>query len=146
MRIRGEGEEMKRAILIVDDEKRVLFVLRNALMKLEDGFEVLTAATAGEGLRKVEEVTFDLIITDLIMPGMDGIEFTERIREMDDSPAVVWMTAYGCPSFQDDADRLRVYRCIEKPLEIGEFRRVARQALTEGGQGGDGGSEFDIAS
>ncbi len=137
---------MRRVILIVDDEERVLFVLRNALTKLEDGFEVVTAATAVEGLRKAEDVSFDLIITDLIMPDMDGIEFTERLRERDDSPAVVWMTAYGCPSFQDDADRLGVYRCIEKPLEIGEFRRVARQALTEGRQRGDGGSEFDMAS
>lgn len=146
MRIRGESEEMKRAILIVDDEKRVLFVLRNALMKLEDGFEVLTAATAEEGLGKAKDVAFDLIITDLIMPDMDGIEFTERIREMNDSPVVVWMTAYGCPSFQEDAARLGVYCCIEKPLEIGEFRQVARQALAGRRQRHDGGSEIDRAS
>ena len=121
---------MTRVILIVDDEERVLFVLRNALANLENQVQVITAETGEEGLRKAREHPVDLVITDLIMPDMDGIDFTERIRALNSDLAVVWMTAYGCRSFEGEATRLGVHRCIEKPLEIDEFRQVARKALT----------------
>lgn len=119
----------KQVILIVDDEERVLFVLQNALMKLEEGFEVLTAHTAQDALRKLDDVACDLVITDLIMPDMDGLEFTRRVRARQQSPTVIWMTAYGCHSFAGDVDELGVYRCVEKPLEIGQVRNLARDAL-----------------
>lgn len=133
-----ESQEMRKVILIVDDEERVLFVLRNALTKLHNGLEVVTAATGEDALRKAQDLNVDLVITDLIMPDMDGIEFTERIRDLSGNTAVVWMTAYGCRSFEGEAERLGVYRCIEKPLEIGEFREVARLALAKAKGGGDG--------
>lgn len=117
------------AILIVDDEERVLFVLQNALMKLEEGFEVIGAHTARDALRKLDERGCDLVITDLIMPDMDGVEFTERIRARENNPTVVWMTAYGCQSFAEEAERLGVFRCVEKPLEIDQVRQLAREAL-----------------
>jgi len=119
----------KQVILIVDDEERVLFVLQNALMRLEEGFEVLTANTAEDALRKLDDVACDLVITDLIMPDMDGLEFTRRVRARAKSPTVIWMTAYGCHSFAGDVDELGVYRCVEKPLEIGRIRALAREAL-----------------
>ncbi len=128
---------MKKVVLIVDDEERVLFVLQNALERLENGLEVVTAATAEEALRKAREMPFDLVITDLIMPDVDGIELTERVRGLRADVPVVWMTAYGCGSFQGEAERLGVNWCLEKPLEIGEFREVARRALTARGQGAD---------
>lgn len=135
VRGRRGSEGMKRVVLIVDDEERVLFVLQNALKGLENGLEVVTAATAEEGLRKVRETPFDLVITDLIMPDVDGIELTERVRGLRADVPVVWMTAYGCASFQADAERLGVNWCLEKPLEIGEFREVACRALTAREQG-----------
>ena len=127
----------KTVILIVDDEERVLFVLQNALMKLADGFEVLTAHTAQDALRKASDQCCDLVITDLIMPDIDGIEFTEKIKDTAGEPTVVWMTAYGCHSFKAEAERLGVYRCVEKPLEIDEVRRLAREALDERGLRGE---------
>lgn len=119
----------KQVILIVDDEERVLFVLQNALMRLEEGFEVMIANTAQDALRKLDDGACDLVITDLIMPDMDGLEFTRRIRAREKSPTVIWMTAYGCHSFAGDVDELGVYRCVEKPLEIGQVRDLARDAL-----------------
>ena len=125
---------MKRVILIVDDEERILFVLQNVLTRLDNGLEVVTAATAEEGLQKVTDTPFDLVITDLIMPDMDGIELTERVRGLDNDVPVVWMTAYGCESFKPEAERLGVAWCLEKPLEIGEFREVARRAMAAAGK------------
>ena len=131
---------MKRMILIVDDEERIRFVLRNALSKMDDGFEVETAGTAEDALQKAEARSFDLIISDLIMPDMDGIELTEKLRDLADDTAVVWMTAYGCRSFEEDAERLDVHCCIEKPLEIQGFRDIVRQAMSlrESGGSNDG--------
>ncbi len=117
-------------ILIVDDEEPILFVLQNALVKVADDFEVMAAHTARDALRKITDRQCDLVLTDLIMPDMDGVAFTERIRELDADLTVVWMTAYGCQSFQSEAERLGVYRCVEKPLEIGQVRQLAREALS----------------
>lgn len=119
---------MKRMILIVDDEERILFVLQNALKHL-DGVGVETASTAEDGLRKASERPYDLVISDMIMPDMDGIEFTERVRDLRSDAAIVWMTAYGCRSFASEAERLDVHRCVEKPLEIQGFRDVVRRAM-----------------
>jgi CheY-like chemotaxis protein len=116
-------------ILIVDDEERVLFVLRHALSKLENGFEVLTASTTKDALTKASDHAPDLLITDVIMPGMSGIELTRRITSRGGSPTVIWMTAYGCHSFRAQAEKLGVYRCVNKPLEIAQIRAVAREAL-----------------
>jgi DNA-binding NtrC family response regulator len=120
---------MKRMVLIVDDEERIRFVLRNALRTLDDGLEVETASTAEDALHKAKGCSFDLIISDLIMPDMDGIELTEKLRDLPGDIAVVWMTAYRCRSFKAEAERLGVFRCVEKPLEIQRFRDVARQAM-----------------
>jgi DNA-binding NtrC family response regulator len=120
---------VKRAILIVDDEERILFVLEHALKSLDHGLSVVTAGTAEQALAKVGERRYDLVITDLIMPDMDGIEFTERLRDLKSQPAIVWMTAYGCRSFQEAAERLNVYACVEKPLEIQDFRELAADAM-----------------
>jgi DNA-binding NtrC family response regulator len=137
---------MKRMILIVDDEERVLFVLQNALMRLENNFEVVTAETGEDALRKARDVPFDLVVTDMIMPDMDGIEFTEEIRGLPSEPAVVWITAYGCRSFESEAERLGVYRCVEKPLEIHEFRAIVRQAMASGDENGRGPGEAEAGS
>jgi DNA-binding NtrC family response regulator len=137
---------MKRTILIVDDEERVLFVLQNALTKLENDFEVVTAETGQEGLRKARDMAFDLVVTDMIMPDMDGIEFTEEVRSLPSEPAVLWMTAYGCPSFEREAERLGVYRCVEKPLEIHEFRKIVREAMSAAEADGRGPNRIEAAS
>ena len=122
--------EMRKLILIVDDEEPILFVLHRALTRLEKDFEVETAETVEDALEKIQESSFDLIITDLIMPEMSGVEFTEKILELDPRPVVMWMTAYHCQSFRDEAERLGVFHCIEKPLEIGPFRELVQKAMT----------------
>jgi len=146
LRSDGDNSGMKKMILIVDDEERVLFVLQNALTKLENNFEVATAGTGEDALRKARDTSFDLVVTDMIMPDMDGIEFTEEIRGLPSEPAVVWMTAYGCRSFEGEAERLGVYRCVEKPLEIQQFRDVVRQAISASETNGKGPSDAEVIS
>jgi len=121
--------DVRKRILIVDDDEQVLFVMRNTLRKLADACEVMTASSGREALEIVKENDFALILTDLRMADMDGIELTERIAKLCPETVVLWMTAYGCHNVRDDVDRLEVHRCVDKPMEIGEIRQVVRDAL-----------------
>jgi DNA-binding NtrC family response regulator len=116
-------------ILVVDDDERVLFVLRRTLLAFQNGYEIVTATDGHKALNKAKEVPFDLLITDLKMPGMDGITLTQAIRDLNSGTVVVWITAYGCAQVSDEATRLSVHECLEKPLRIDEIRRVVREAL-----------------
>jgi DNA-binding NtrC family response regulator len=116
-------------ILVVDDDERVLFVLRRTLLAFQNGYEIVTALDGREALDRAKEVPFDLLITDLKMPGMDGITLTQAIRDLNSGTVVVWITAYGYAQVSDEATRLSVHECLEKPLRIDEIRRVVREAL-----------------
>ena len=116
-------------ILVVDDDERVLFVLRRALLAFQNGYEIVTTPDSREALNKAKEIPFDLLITDLKMPGVDGITLTQAIRGLNSGTVVVWITAYGCAQVSDEATRLSVHECLEKPLRIDEIRRVVRDAL-----------------
>jgi DNA-binding NtrC family response regulator len=120
---------MKGKILVVDDEKRFLFVLQSGLSRIGDGVVVETANSAEAALQKMEDMAFDLIITDLVMPDMNGVEFTKRVKEIRPQTLVVWMTAHGCQTFESEAKRLDIADCIEKPVEIQEFRKVVRDVM-----------------
>jgi CheY-like chemotaxis protein len=63
------------------------------------------------------------------MPDMSGIELTEAIRALDSSAAVIWITAYVSHEVRDEATRLAVCDCLDKPLEIAEIRQAVRDAL-----------------
>jgi DNA-binding NtrC family response regulator len=119
-----------KRILIVDDEEQVVFVLRNSLKKLGEMYEIVTATNGQDAIDKFENAPFDLLITDLKMPGMNGVVLTEKIRAMDPKTQVIWVT--GHDEWQADAQRLGVYRYILKPLDVEDIRQVAREGLEAG--------------
>ena len=121
--------DVRKRILIVDDEENVLFTLRATLAKLDNGADIVTAPSGRQALEKVREMSFDLVLTDLKMPDMDGVAMTEAIRALHAGIVVIWMTAYGCCAVQAEAERLGVYRCLDKPLEVTEIRRIVGKAL-----------------
>jgi len=122
-----------KRILAIDDDERVLFVLRRTLMRVRNGYEIVTARNSREALDEINARPFDLVITDLRMPGMDGVGLTEKIRALSSDTVVIWITAYGCHTVEAAAARLSVYRCLEKPLKVDEIRHVAREALEKRG-------------
>ena len=129
-----EVSALPQRILVIDDEENVLLVLHDALVKLGEQYEVVTAQEGREALKKVRAQPFDLVITDLKMPGMDGVELTEAIKALHPDTVVIWITAYGCHDVSDAAARLMVHDCLEKPVEVAEICRTVREAL----QGSEG--------
>ena len=125
---------MKR-ILIVDDEPRVLSILgvildrMNKMEQIKYGFESVTADGGKQALHEVEQGAFDLVISDVIMPGMGGVELVEAIRALGLETAVIWITAFGSQALQADRKRLDVHSCLDKPLLINEIRQAALDAM-----------------
>lgn len=119
----------RRRILLVDDDRQVLFVLQAALRRLNALCDVATAGDGHAAFRLLEASAFDLLVTDIRLPGLDGLTLTEIVRARGSPMPVIWITAYGCRTLHEDAVRLRVYRCLEKPVEVDAFRQIVQQAL-----------------
>jgi DNA-binding NtrC family response regulator len=136
-KVRNEMTTAPKRVLIVDDETHILFVLRHALARLGCECQVETFAKSVDALEAARHTPFDLVITDIRMPDMDGVAFTEALRALYYDPIVIWMTAYDCCATGPEAERLRVHRCLDKPLEVAEIRRIVSETLwgTSGASG-----------
>jgi CheY-like chemotaxis protein len=119
-------------ILIVDDDKRVRAVLRRTLTALGDRYEIVTARNSHDALEKAKTQGFDLVITDLRMPGMDGVELTEALKAQNPETAVIWATIYDCHQLRAEARRLSVDRCLQKPFTVTAIRKAVQDTLENG--------------
>ena len=118
-------------ILIVDDEPKVAFFLRKALLRLDKGYQVSTAGSGQEALQLLENKPVDLVITDLRMPGMSGMELMEQIRARGMPCRLVLMTAYGNAEIEAAGYRLGACRYISKPFSLQELIEAVNAALAE---------------
>jgi two-component system, NtrC family, response regulator AtoC len=114
-------------ILVVDDEVNA----RTALAELlrDEGYDVETAADAFKALGKLESFTPDAVVTDLKMPGMDGIELVKKVRAAEEAPAVVVMTAFGAVQSAVDAMRAGAADYLTKPINFEELLVVLGRVL-----------------
>jgi len=114
-------------ILVVDDEANA----RNALSELlkEEGHSVETAADGFKALGKFEEFGPDLILTDLKMPGMDGLELMKRIQEQSGDVIVIVMTAFGAVETAVAAMRMGAADYLTKPINMNELQLVLNREL-----------------
>lgn len=114
-------------ILIVDDEKNYLLVLEDLLM--EEGYQVHTASSALEGLEVVKARELDAVITDMKMPGMDGMALLEKVHiEKPDVP-VIMMTAFGSVEKAVEAMKKGAFDYILKPFKNEELKLTIRKAI-----------------
>jgi two-component system capsular synthesis sensor histidine kinase RcsC len=116
-------------ILVVDDDPMVLFVFQDTLRKLGNQYEIVTTQSGRQALDEIKARPFALVITDLTMPDLGGVELSEAIKQIRPDTVVIWITAYGCHSVFSEAARLDIYRCYDKPLEVDEILHIAREAL-----------------
>lgn len=114
-------------ILVVDDEKNYLVVLSAFLS--EEGYETLTADSAQEALEIVASADLDLVLTDMKMPSMDGIELLRRIKEIVPDLPVVMMTAYGTVEKAVEAMQLGAFNFIQKPFENQTLKQIVDKGV-----------------
>jgi len=104
-------------ILVVDDEVNVIESFKQLL---KDNYKVLTATNGEEALEKVEKENLDIVLLDIRMPGMDGIEVLRRIEEMKENVDVIMVTAVNTTKTAIEAMKLGAYDYITKPFEVDE--------------------------
>jgi two-component system NtrC family response regulator len=114
-------------VLIVDDEKNYLVVLE-ALLGPE-GYEIMTLDNAQAALGLIQEADLDLVITDMKMPGMSGMELLEAAKEIKPELPVIMMTAYGTIEMAVEAMKKQAYDYITKPFQNEELKLTVKKAL-----------------
>ena len=137
-----EREKDMAKILIVDDEEDVRIALKQVLERA--GYEVSVAATGNEGLDLMKRDAADLVITDVIMPGIDGITTARKIREKYRDTRIIVISGGGKAApdpYEPDAISTRSYlasasgegadRTLTKPFDRNEILRVVRSLLEE---------------
>ena len=117
-----------QTILIVDDEKNYLTILSAVLE--DEGFEVLTALGGREALELHKTSDLDLILTDMKMPEMDGIELLEHIKSVDSDLPVIMMTAYGTVDKAVEAMQKGAYTYVLKPFDNERLIIYVKKAIS----------------
>jgi DNA-binding NtrC family response regulator len=117
----------KPLILLIDDDQSLRRVIEYSL--LESGFAVRPAASGEEGLALFQKETFDVVITDITMPGMSGMEVLEKIRKADPALPVIIITAYGTIESAVSAMKQGAFDYITKPFNRDELRITLDRAL-----------------
>jgi len=117
-----------RTILLVDDEIEILKSLGEVLSRF--GYTVIIKSDARSALAVVKaSVKVDLVITDYRMPGMDGLEFLNALRQMNATVPVIVLTAYGAVESYLKSLSLGVYDYISKPIKAKELGRIVQAAI-----------------
>ncbi|WP_306461628.1 response regulator [Alkalicoccobacillus porphyridii] len=116
-----------KKLLVVDDQYGIRVLLNEILQK--DGYIVFQAANGVQAIKTVEEENPDLILLDMKIPGMDGLEILRRIKSTHPNIKVVMMTAYGELNLINEAIRLGAATYFSKPFDIDDVRQVIRDHL-----------------
>jgi DNA-binding NtrC family response regulator len=118
---------MAERLLIVEDEDTLCRSLQRVFTK--EGYEVDMADSAESAFALLEEKTYDLIITDIILPGISGIELLSKYRKKNPTQKVIIITAFASLSTAVEAIKAGACDFIIKPLMHDEMKRAVRKAL-----------------
>jgi DNA-binding NtrC family response regulator len=117
------------SILIVDDEESVRDSLYNWF--IDDGYQVDTAENAKKALELLDEREFDIVLADIKMPGMDGMEMHRRIKTLPNEPVVIIMTAFASVDTAVKALKEGAFDYVTKPFDPDDLSHLIRNAATQ---------------
>ena len=120
---------MKPKVLIIDDEEAIRASLK--MIFEYEGYECVLAANADAGLKIATRESPDLILLDIKMPQMDGMEVLKAIKSVEDSPPVVILSGHGTVATAVEATKAGAYDFIEKPPDRERLLLVARNAISQ---------------
>ncbi|MBU9724348.1 MULTISPECIES: response regulator [Bacillaceae] len=123
----GECRVENRKLLIVDDQFGIRVLLNEVFEK--DGYKTMQASNGKQALKLVEDEEPDLILLDMKIPGMDGLEILREIKKMGAKSEVIMMTAYGELEMINEAMNLGALTHFAKPFDIDEVRNEVRNFL-----------------
>ncbi|MBM7662435.1 two-component system response regulator (stage 0 sporulation protein F) [Bacillus mesophilus] len=118
---------MKEKILIVDDQFGIRILLNEVFQK--EGYDTFQAANGYQALEIVDKHSPDLVLLDMKIPGMDGIEILKRMKAVDQDIRVIIMTAYGELDMIQEAKDLGAITHFAKPFDIDEIREAVKKHL-----------------
>ncbi len=121
------GAAERQTVLIVDDEERLRKGLARSLE--QEGRRALAASSGHQALDLLKHERVDLVVTDLVMPGMDGMTLVRNIRDIDPSVKVIVITAYGSASSKQEAEELGVASYMAKPFALSRLKSVVDELL-----------------
>ena len=121
---------MREELLVVDDEPQMLIAVNETVRRL--GYGVTTAGSGMEALRRLKEKHYGLVITDMRMPEVSGIDLLRKIKNMMPQTPVVLLTAYGTVQNAVDAMREGAFDYLLKPFDAEALENVVRRALESG--------------
>jgi CheY-like chemotaxis protein len=113
-----------RKVLIVDDEETLTWSMAKSLAKDKDKYEVMIANNGREALQLLRASKIDLVISDIRMPDINGLDLLVMIKKEYPETKVIIMTAYGSSDVQTEANRRGSLFYIEKPFEISDIRKI----------------------
>jgi signal transduction histidine kinase len=114
-------------VLVIDDEEAARYGISRALAN--QGYTLEEAADGAAALGRIEQFQPDVIVSDINMPGMDGLSLLRHVNRTEEPPLVVLVTAYGSEQVAAEALRAGAYDYLSKPFEIDELRVIVRNAI-----------------
>ena len=130
-------------VLVVDDEETLTWSMTKTLAKDKGKYELVIANTGAEALNILKKDPIDVVVTDIKMPDINGLELLSLIRNQYPSTKVIIMTAYGSPEVHKEATKRGSYFYLEKPFEISDIRTLILKAIEEK-KGGFVGQVVDL--
>ncbi|MEZ6066525.1 MAG: response regulator [Planctomycetaceae bacterium] len=118
-------------ILVIDDDRTITHLVQRVLS--DDEHQVLTALTADEGLDLARTATPDVVLLDIMLPRMSGLEVFQRIHAADRRVPVIFITSGAGSESAIEAIQLGAYDYVAKPLDVAELKRLVVQALKPDG-------------
>ena len=119
---------LKEKILIVDDQFGIRILLNEVLQT--EGYQIFQAANGIQALEIMKEHAPDLVLLDMKIPGMDGIEILKRIKVIDPDIRVIIMTAYGELDMIQEAKEFGALTHFPKPFDITDIREAVKEHLS----------------
>ena len=116
-------------VLIVDDEKNLTLAMRRLLSA--EGYRAEVAASGELALEAIKELSFDVILLDVNMPGMNGLEAFKKIRKVSPKSNVIMITGYGktLKALVEEACELGVHSVIDKPFKINQITEAIQEII-----------------
>jgi DNA-binding NtrC family response regulator len=121
------GESMPVKVLVIDDDPTMLDLARFHLQA--QGYEVVTVETGADGIQQAEKQKFEIVLTDLNLPDMDGIEVVRQFKELLPDSEILVITGYSSVSKAVEATKAGAFYFLEKPIEFEELLLLLEKAL-----------------